>query len=115
MSHQPPPSYLSVVLRPLPSSHLPLRTLLNAPLRRLYSLLSLHHLLNWDHLEQSRHGYALAVQLLHSALSYVYVTSVWVFGGVGGLVGGWVWLCAHMGVAFCIELCPTGVRLTRTL
>ena len=61
MKHHPPLSHLSVVLRPLLSSHLPLHTLLNSPLRWLYPLLSLHHLLNWDHLEQSRYGYASAV------------------------------------------------------
>ena len=102
MNHQPHTSYLSMVLKSLPSSHLPLRTLLNAPLRWLYPLPSLHHLLNWDHLEQSRHGYALAVQLLHSALSYVYVTSVcvWWGGGGGGVccVLAWMWVCWCVGL-----------------
>ena len=32
MNHQPPPSYLSMVLRPRPSPHLPLHTFLKTPL-----------------------------------------------------------------------------------
>ena len=58
MNHQPPPSYLSVVLRPLPCSHLPLHTLLlNTPLSWLHPPSSIQNLLKWDRLEKSRHGY----------------------------------------------------------
>ena len=58
MNHHHPPSYLNVVLRPLPCSHLPLHTLpLNTPLSWLHPPSSIQNLLKWDRLEKSRHGY----------------------------------------------------------
>ena len=70
MDHHHPPSYLSVVLRPLPCSHLPLHTLLpNTPLSWLHPPSSIQNLLKWNHPEKRRHGYALDV---HYELLYIY-------------------------------------------
>ena len=70
MDHHHPPSYLSVVLRLLPCSHLPLHTLLlNTPLSWLHPASFIQNILKWDHLEKSRHGYALDV---HYELLYIY-------------------------------------------
>ena len=90
MNHQPPPSYLSVVLRPLPCSHIPLHTLpLNTLLSWLHPPSSIQNLLKWDCLKKSRHGYALDIHIFVcmlcigygcTAITVVCTTTVYLYG-----------------------------------
>ena len=79
INHQPPPSYLSVVLRSLSTSHLPLLPP-NTPLSWLHPPSSIQNLLKCYHLEKSRHGYALNIRatvVRIVCIGYVCTTTVY--------------------------------------